>query len=300
MAAVLLSACGGGSGAEESTPTPTVAATTNTPAPTPTEVPATSDFDYVVVEGDTLSGIADQFSISLDTLLTANGLTADSQLSVGDVLHIVGGAGAPALTPGPTLDPSIPIENPAGRGWMLPVANACLPLDDNQMPNAPRVYRAGVHEGVDFFTDFACTDVIINTPALAAKGGRVVRADHEYLPLTQEEIDDLLARSAEQGFTDTNALDSFRGRQVWIDHGDGLVTRYCHLNDIPDEVEIGGTVTQGQVVGLIGDSGTPESLSNPQYEIHLHFEIRVGSTFLGAGLSAIETRAVYQDAFSPE
>ena len=46
-----------------------------------------------------------------------------------------------------------------------------------------------------------------------------------------------------------------------------------------------------------GDSGTPESASNPDFEIHLHFEIRVGDTYLGAGLDPAETRAVYEAVF---
>ena len=32
---------------------------------------------------------------------------------------------------------------------------------------------------------------------------------------------------------DPDVLDSFRGRQVWVDHGHGIVTRYAHLSAIP-------------------------------------------------------------------
>jgi murein DD-endopeptidase MepM/ murein hydrolase activator NlpD len=215
------------------------------------------------------------------------------------VLHIVGSSATPPPGSGAPAGP-IAVDNPAGRGWLIPVEGACLPTDDNQMPNAPRDYRFGVHEGVDFFTGFACVDVPLDLPALAAKAGRVIRADQQFKPLTQAEIDTLLERSQEQGYTDESALDRFRGRQVWIDHGGGLVTRYAHLNGIPENIEAGVMVEQGQVVGYIGDSGTPESVANPGFEIHLHFEIRVGDTFLGAGLPPAEMRAVYQDAFSPE
>ena len=254
----------------------------------------------MVEEGDTPGGIADRFGISLETLLSVNGLTRDSLLGVGQVLHIVGASATPPPGSGPTLDPAIEVDNPAGRGWLIPVEGACLPTDPNQMPNAPRDYRYGVHEGVDFFTDFACVDVPVNLPALASKSGRVIRADQQFRPLTQTEIDGLLARSEAQGYTDTSALDRFRGRQVWIEHGDGIITRYSHLNGIPPEIVTGVNVERGQVIAYIGDSGTPESVSNPGFEIHLHFEIRVGDTFLGAGLSVEETYAVYQDAFSPE
>lgn len=304
MAAALLlaSACGGsGSEGATSSPSATALASSTTPAavasatPVPTATPG--DFQYVVQEGDTLGGIADQFGITLDALLEANGLTAESLINVGDVLLITGSEAPPLSTPRPTVDPSIIVDNPAGTGWQIPIEGACVPVDDNQMPNSPREYRNGVHEGVDFFTGFACVDVALDTPVHAAKAGRVIRADHDFNPITQAEIDELEARTAQQGYTDPGALDRFRGRQVWIDHGNGFVTRYAHLNGIPDNILPGSQVEQGEVIGYTGDTGTPESVSNPGFEIHLHFELRVGDSFLGAGLSPDEVRALYENAF---
>ncbi|HEY5638748.1 MAG TPA: LysM peptidoglycan-binding domain-containing M23 family metallopeptidase [Dehalococcoidia bacterium] len=252
------------------------------------------------MDGDTLGGIADRFDISLETLLSTNGLTADSLLSIGQVLRIVGSTVPRPASAAPTLDPAIEIDNPAGTGWLVPVEGACLPTDDNQMPNAPRDYRFGVHEGVDFFTGFSCVDVELGTPAFASKAGRVVRADHIYKPLTRSELDDLLAKVEEQGYTDTATLDRFRGRQVWIDHGDGFVTRYSHLEDVPEELLVGANVERGDLVGFIGDSGTPEAVTNPGFENHLHFELRIGSSFLGEGEPPEVVRALYTDAFFGE
>jgi murein DD-endopeptidase MepM/ murein hydrolase activator NlpD len=301
----LASACGGGFGAEIPTVTPAL-----TPAPSviptstvrPTEAPAATpgDFDYTVEDGDTLSAIADRFGISQDSLASTNGLTLDSLLSIGQVLRIVGSPVPRPASAVPTLDPSIEIDNPAGAGWLVPVEGACIPTDDNQMPNAPREYRNGVHEGVDFFTGFACVDVETGTPALASKAGRVIRADHIYKPLTDSELDDLLAKVEAQGFTDTATLDRFRGRQVWIDHGDGFVTRYSHLDGIPEDLLVGANVERGDLIGFIGDSGTPEAVTNPGFENHLHFELRIGSSFLGAGEPPEVVRALYADAFFGE
>ena len=251
-------------------------------------------------EGDTLGAIADRFVISVETLASANGLTLDSLLSVGQVLRIVGSTVPRPSTAAPTLDPSIEIDNPAGSGWLIPVAGACIPIEDDQMPNSPREYRNGVHEGVDFFTDFACVDVAMGTPALASKAGRVIRADHIYKPVTQSELDELLAKVEAQGFTDTATLDRFRGRQVWIDHGDGFVTRYAHLEGVSEDLLVGANVERGDIIAFIGDSGTPESVTNPGFENHLHFELRIGSSFLGEGELPEVVRALYTDAFFGE
>lgn len=249
-----------------------------------------------MVNGDTLGVIAEHFGVSVDVISQANNITDPTDLHVGDVLTIPGVKATPKPnhTPPPVTTSA---QSPIGIHMAMPVAGACLTLEDDQMPNALREYRNGIHEGVDFFTDYACVPVSIGTPALAAADGVVIRADKEYRKLTQKEIDDLEARSAAQGFTDEGTLDKFRGRQVWVDHGGGIVTRYSHLNGVPLGIEIGSHVKQGDTIGYIGDSGTPESASNPEFEIHLHFEIRVGDSYLGAGLGRLETRNVYEQVF---
>ncbi len=212
-----------------------------------------------------------------------------------------GGASGNSATPtaGPPTATATP-EPPdltVFRNFMFPVAGGCLPEGDQLMPNAPRVYRGGVHEGVDFYAYDNCATIEPGTPTLAAKDGIIVRADVGYTDLTQEELATANERIAAGGANDFDVLDLFRGRQVWIDHGKGIVTRYAHLSGIPPEVVVGARVAQGQAVGMIGDSGTPESLSNPGQENHLHWELRTGDTFLGAGLLPAEVRAIYAHVF---
>ncbi len=56
------------------------------------------------------------------------------------------------------------------------------------------------------------------------------------------------------------------GRVVFIDHGNGVVTRYAHLNKI--DVKVGDTLAAGQQLGQLGASGRVTGA-------HLHFEVRL-------------------------
>jgi len=96
-----------------------------------------------------------------------------------------------------------------------------------------------------------------------------------------------------------DALDRFRGRQVWIQHDGGIVTRYAHLNGVAPGLAVGTTLARGQLVGFVGESGTPETVTNPGSEYHLHFEVRVGTSFLGQAQSTSEVRRLYTILFAP-
>ena len=211
----------------------------------------------------------------------------------------VGAFGEPDVSPTQvaataTLSPPSTEAAPALRAFSFPIAGACLPKGDQLMPNAPRVYRNGIHEGVDFYASDSCTAVGRGTPVLAARGGTVVRADLSYVNMTTAELDRLLADPSTAA-----ALDRFRGRQVWIDHGGGSVSRYAHLDTLATGIDVGARVHQGEVIAYVGESGTPESVTNPGSEYHLHFELRVGDSYFGAALPASAVRALYDQLFSP-
>jgi murein DD-endopeptidase MepM/ murein hydrolase activator NlpD len=182
-------------------------------------------------------------------------------------------------------------------GFAFPIAGACLPSGDQLMPGAAREYRQGTHEGIDFYDSDNCTPIGSGTEVLAAKAGKVVRADRDYTPLTQAQLDEIEARPPVDGQTDEATLDIYRGRQVWIDHGNGVVTRYAHLSRIADGIDVGVSVSQGDLIAYVGNSGTPESLADPNAEMHLHFELRVGDEYLGKGLPAADVRSLYEKAF---
>ena len=89
------------------------------------------------------------------------------------------------------------------------------------------------HEGQDI-------DAVYGTPVQATASGRVTIAGRQ------------------RGY----------GNVVYVDHGNGLSTRYGHLSEI--NVTVGQTVTRGQTIGLVGSTGRS---TGP----HLHYEVRINN-----------------------
>jgi murein DD-endopeptidase MepM/ murein hydrolase activator NlpD len=239
-------------------------------------------------------------AVALGVVLTSSSEDANTDISIARPKATPTSESPASPTPTPTAVPTAPpILEAVIHGFQYPIAGACLPTREDFMPNAPREYRSGVHEGIDFYDGGCCVPIERGTPVLAAKTGVVIRIDHDYQDITAEEMDAMLTRSQQQGYTDAATLDRLRGRQVWLDHGNGIVTRYAHLLAVEEGIEKGRVVQAGQVVGYVGNSGTPEGITDPTLENHLHFEIRVGPTYLGEGLSPEQTRRLCEKAFSP-
>lgn len=95
-----------------------------------------------------------------------------------------------------------------------------------------------VHLGVDIMTELAA-------PVYAAAKGRV------------KQISD----------------DPLWGKCVWIEHEGDAVSVYRGLDDrLAEGIEVGKSVTEGTLIGAVGESGILELAEEP----HLHFEMLVG------------------------
>ncbi len=243
---------------------------------------------YIVRSGDTVSGIAQKFGISVNTVLWANGMTGRTKLKVGQslmilpvsgVLHTVKKGetlGAIAKKYGTDVD-KILAANRVRSASQIRVGED-LVIPDGKPPVAPvrqvnpspkpalgdirNVFRPppeGVanqqaSEGnLAWPTDQHLINQYFHTghPGLDINGNL---SNHTYA------VDDGIVTSA--GWNSGGY-----GNMILIDHGNGMITRYGHHSKL--YVSVGDHVTKGQVIGQIGSTGRS---TGP----HLHFEIYVG------------------------
>lgn len=185
----------------------------------------------------------------------------------------------------------------ASRHFTVPVTGMRLPDRAAAYPGARRAYRYGVHEGLDLYAQDIGTDLKVGTEVFAVADGVITRSDADYKEMTPAENQAMLADAHAKHDTPADTLNRLGGRQVWIDHGGGLGTRYLHLSGIAADIVAGKQVKAGQLIGYAGLSGTADGLQGLDYLAHLHFEVRVGANgghFLGRWLATEDARRAYE------
>jgi murein DD-endopeptidase MepM/ murein hydrolase activator NlpD len=232
---------------------------------------------YTVKSGDTVLGIAAKFGLKPETIQWANpALEANPDLlRVGDRLVILPQDGALHIVqPGDTLSsiaakykvdmesiasyPLNKLENsnsPLSVGMQLVIPNGIKPYTPRRVVAYSGPVPQGAARGSGAFS--WPTSGVITQPFwnghraldIGAWTGTPVKAsDSGYV---------IVAR--------TGGWNSGYGNMVMIDHGNGFVSLYAHLNSI--YVRQGESVSKGQQIGAVGNTGNS---TGP----HLHFEIR--------------------------
>jgi murein DD-endopeptidase MepM/ murein hydrolase activator NlpD len=230
---------------------------------------------HKVAAAENLDSIAQQYKLIPATIMGLNPSTRSGQVKVGETLLI------------PPYN-GIRVEVPAGTGLKAVAAQykvrADLLFEMNGCQPAPRVVFV---PGVNWSPVVGSSG---NPPPAAAaldrgyplktrgntlmgygwkiktEGAKV--ALHSGLDLAAAPDSDVLAAAA--GTIAFAGAQGSYGQLVVINHAQGYQTRYAQLGKI--QAKVGQTVSKGEVIGTVGQSGKPSSS-----ESHLHFEVRSNS-----------------------
>ncbi len=249
---------------------------------------------YKVKSGDTLTGIASRFGISMMTIWWANDLQSKDALHIGQQLSIPPVTGlVVTVTASDTLDSlakrydvdptDILVENklddpnlvvgqvlviPGAAGKGIPTPPTPTPVSRPANGSGGGIISHTITHGTTTYTGGRLMWPVVG-------GGNYISQYFHYGHYAIDIAADYGSevRAAAGG---TVVFAGWKGNgggyQVWISHGSNLYTTYNHMSAI--SVGYGQTVGAGQQVGRIGQSG---DATGP----HLHFEVWRGPVWNG-------------------
>lgn len=239
--------------------------------------PRDSVVEYIVADGDTLSGIAKKFDVSTDTIRWQNDLESIDDIKPGQSLEIPPVTGiVHKVKRGETIYSISKTYNVDAQGivdwpfntftndetFALAVGQLVVVPDgakpEEKLWSAPTyIARQTPNAGaVSAFGSFAW-------PA-SGSISQYFRWYHPAIDIASNAAPDVLA--ADSGTIIASGWDPVGyGNRVIVDHGNGFTTLYAHFSKV--YVSVGQTVHRGDAVGKMGTTGHSTG-------IHLHFEIR--------------------------
>lgn len=270
---------------QEAPPSSAVLSAATTQDLTPTiisEKPRAEIIEYKIQPGDTVSGIAQKFGVSLDTIRWANDLSSISAIKPGQTLKILPVTGVVhKVSRGETIysmakhysaDPQSIVDFPFNtfvndETFALAVGQTLI-IPDGVMPKvtpwSPGVYiarktpDAGIVSAIGVFVWPASGSI-----------SQGFRWYHRGIDIANKAGPAILAADSgkvtQAGWPDGSGY----GNRVVIDHGNGLQTLYAHLSKV--YVAVGQTVRRGDQIGQMGSTGRSTG-------VHLHFEIHKNGT----------------------
>jgi len=136
---LLLAACSGAGGSSD--PIKLVVTPVPSPTPTPQALPTVPPITYKVRAGDTLSGIADMFGVTVDDIVRSNNIADPNSLAEGQVITIPGRSPSPtpaintSATPQATSTATPTPSSPSTP--VLPPPDVTPPLGPTTPPSSP-------------------------------------------------------------------------------------------------------------------------------------------------------------------
>lgn len=223
---------------------------------------------YVVREGDTLSQIAEMFNVTVNTIKWGNDLSSNT-LKVGETLVILPISGVRHIVvKGDTLasvskkykgdENEILAYNNLQKGESLAVGSVLI-IPDGEVVATPSTFTGSRPSGLKEYIGYYLRPVV---------GGKRTQGFHGYngIDLAAPIGTPILAAAdGEVIVSRAGGWNGGYGSYIVIKHGNGTQTLYSHNSK--NNVSVGDTVKQGDVIGLIGTTG---KVTGP----HLHFEVR--------------------------
>ncbi|MFH1582885.1 MAG: M23 family metallopeptidase [Candidatus Falkowbacteria bacterium] len=234
--------------------------------------------EYIVRAGDTVSTIAANFGISVNTVLWENDLNAYSLIRPGNKLAILPMSGvAHKVVRGDTLDAiaskygvdanTIMETNKLASAEMLSVGQKLI------IPGGKKTYYASTPSSSnisavsiikDLLTPQDLRSTASNKLAWPTVGSRITQYfswRHYAIDIANKTGTPIYA--ADTGVIEVAGWGAGYGNQIVIDHGGGRKSRYAHLSKF--YVKRGESVKKGEVIAAMGSTGRSTGS-------HLHFE----------------------------
>ena len=222
---------------------------------------------HVVANGDTLSGIAARYGISVRALVAANKLPSErATLRVGQRLTVPAATAAkPPAPPNTAAKPSVSARpSPALASTRLSSRGESPTRERRSCCTPPRC--CGPRNLMLFVPDFVELSPLFAWPVegpITSTYGRRRTGWHRGIDIKADRGAVIFA--AASGVVVTADREPRYGRVVKIEHDGGFLTVYAHNEE--NLVESGMRVAAGDPVGTIGRTGRATAH-------HLHFEIR--------------------------
>lgn len=225
---------------------------------------------YTVRAGDTLSGVADMFGVSVNTIVWANELKSKT-LKEGQELVILPISGVKhTVKSGDTLQ-SLSKKYKADLDDMLAYngleSNAKIVVGDVIIipDGVLSAVATTVSKPVSNITTQVSTSGYFVRPI---SGGKKTQGIHGYNGVDiAAPVGTPIVASADGVviISHSSGYNGGYGLYVVVKHNNGTQTLYAHMSRV--NVGVGATVSQGEVIGAVGNTGRS---TGP----HIHFEIR--------------------------